>query len=128
MYAVVEINGHDETLELSSRRASHWLNYVCRMNRIGKIHGDEYFKNILNTIIAHAQINNTPREKVYNRTAIVNDTLYYDLATSDWNIAKISSAGIEILPYDVTMPIFRRSQTSAEHVRPVCDKTVRWMT
>lgn len=123
VYAVIEINGHDETLELSSRRASYWLNYICRTNHIGKIHGDEYFRNILNTIIAQAQINNTPREKVYNRIAISNDTLYYDLATSDWNIAKISSNGIEILPYDVKMPIFRRSQTSAEQVKPIYDNT-----
>lgn len=123
VYAVVEVNGHNETFELSSKRASHWLNCICRSNQIGKIHGDEYFKNILNTIIAQAQINNTAREKVYNRVAVIGDVLYYDLATNDWTIVKIDSNKIGITPYAESMPIFRRSQTSFEQVRPSFDNT-----
>lgn len=121
VYAVVEINGHNETFELSSKRASHWLNCICRSNQIGKIHGDEYFKNIQNAIIAQAQINNTQREKVYSRIAVVGDTLYYDLATNDWTIVRIDSNKIETIPYVESMPIFRRSQTSFEQVRPSFD-------
>ena len=111
VYAVVEINGHLETVELSSGRAIYWLNHMCQTNNVGGVHGDEFFKNILSVIIAEAQMSDTPREKIYTRAAFVQNTMYYDLGTTDWTFIKMTSDRMEVIPYAENMPMFRRSQS-----------------
>lgn len=121
VYAVIEINGHVETVELSSARAIQWLNHTYRNCQSPKIRGEDFFKNILTAIISDAQMNNAPKEKVYNRIASVDNTVYYDLATPDWKIVKITAQSIDILPYTESMPIFRRTQSSFEQAKPTFD-------
>jgi hypothetical protein len=91
VYAIIENNGNLETLNLSSRRAIHWLNNTNhKQNITPKIHSDDFYKNILNAIISKAQMEETCKEKVYSRTAFLGDVLYYDLCTPDWKIVKIT--------------------------------------
>ncbi|MGB6463231.1 MAG: bifunctional DNA primase/polymerase [Nitrosotalea sp.] len=121
VYAVIEINGHIETVELSSARAIQWLNHTYRNCQSPKIRGEDFFKNILTAIISDAQMNNASKEKVYNRIASVDNTVYYDLATQDWKIVKITAQSIDIVPYTESMPIFRRTQSSFEQAKPTFD-------
>lgn len=121
VYAVIEINGHIETVELSSARAIQWLNHTYRNCQSPKIRGEDFFKNILTAIISDAQMNNVSKEKVYNRIAFVDNVVYYDLATPDWKIVKITAKSIEIMSYTESMPIFRRTQSSFEQVKPTFD-------
>jgi hypothetical protein len=123
VYAVIENNGHNETINLSNKRAIQWLNYTCHNNGLNKIHGEEFYKNVLTTIVSHAHLNGTKREKIYNRVAMIGDTIYYDLCSPDWNIIKITSGKIALIPFDQSMPLFRRSQSSIEQVKPVFDCT-----
>jgi len=121
VYAVIENSGHRETVSLSSRRAIQWLNYTCYNNGPSGIHSEDFYKNVLVTIVSHAQHNGTKREKIYNRVAMIGDTIYYDLCSPDWNIIKITSKSIDTIPFDESMPLFRRSQSSLEQVKSAFD-------
>ena len=124
VYAVIEIEDHLETLNLSSKRAIYWLNNACHIHdNSGKVHSEDFYKNVLNAIIAKAQMNKTCKEKVHNRTAFVDDTLYYDLCTPNWEIVKITKNDIEIVSFSESIPIFRRAQSEYAQIKPVFGKS-----
>jgi hypothetical protein len=119
VYAIIENNGHIETLNLSSRRAIQWLVYnYHNENKTAKIHGDEFYKNVLTTIVATAQMNGTKKENVYTRVALIDGTLYYDLVSSDWKSIRVTPDKVEIVDLDENSPIFRRAQCSYEQTMP----------
>ena len=52
VYAIVRINNHIETINLSSTRAKHWLNNeYTKFADSNELHSDDFYKTILNTII-----------------------------------------------------------------------------
>lgn len=122
VYAIIENNSHIETLNLSSRRAIQWLVYnYHNENKSAKIHGDEFYKNVLTTIVATAQMNGTKKENVYTRVALKDGSLYYDLVTSDWKSIRVTHDKVEIIDLDENSPIFRRAQCSYEQIMPKFD-------
>ncbi|KFM21485.1 DNA primase protein [Marine Group I thaumarchaeote SCGC AAA799-B03] len=124
VYAIIENNDHLETLNLSSRRAIHWLNNIShKQNTTSKIHSDDFYKNILNAIISKAQMEETCKEKVYSRTAFLGDVLYYDLCTPDWKIVKITKNDIDIIPFSESTPIFRRTQSGYAQINPIFEES-----
>ena len=76
VYAVIEINGQTQCLDLASSRAIHWLSFEFRKLDFENIRGDEFFKNILHAIISDAQMNNSLREKIYHRIAQKPSEIY----------------------------------------------------
>ena len=123
VYAIVENNKHLETLNLSSRRAKSWLSNINhKQNTKAKVHSEDFYKNILQTIISKAQMEETCKEKVYSRTALVDGTLYYDLCTPNWKIVKITKDKTEIIPFSESTPIFRRTQSSYLQELPIFDE------
>ncbi len=119
VYAQVEINDHFETLNLNSSRARYWLTHALHTTGSNnRIYGEDFYKNILYSIIAQAQINNTPRESIYKRIAMKNGELFYDLATPDWKAIKITKERIETISLNDTTPFFYRTQSSYQQVFP----------
>lgn len=119
VYAIVEVNSHVETINLSSTRARHWLSDEYSRNiESNEIHADDFFKTVLNHIIAKAQMNGTERAQIHHRIAQAGDSLIYDLGTPDWQFIKVSAKGVQPVKFDIGLPIFRRSQSIQKHVMP----------
>ncbi|HWP78974.1 MAG TPA: hypothetical protein VNL34_04930 [Candidatus Nitrosotenuis sp.] len=119
VYAIVQVNGHTEAINLSSARAKHWLSDEYSKNvESNEIHADDFFKTVLNHIIAKAQMNGTERVHIHQRVAQVDGAIYYDLGTPDWQIIKITAAKIETVKFDIACPVFRRSQSMQRQVMP----------
>jgi len=119
VYAVVLINNHHEILNLASTRARHWLRYEYSRNiDENEIHSDDFFKNVLNSIISQAQMNGTVKEKIHNRIAQLDEEIWYDLGTPDWKAIKITKENITTVNIDQHSPLFRRSQSMQQQVIP----------
>jgi hypothetical protein len=119
VYAVVEVNSHTEAINLSSTRAKHWLSDEYSRNvESNEIHADDFFKTVLNHIIAKAQMNGTERTQIHHRIAQSDDSLIYDLGTPDWQFIKVTTNGIETVKFDIGFPIFRRTQSLSKQVMP----------
>lgn len=119
VYAIVEVNSHVEAISLSSARARHWIGDEYSRNiESNEIHADDFFKTVLNHIIAKAHMNGTERAQIHYRIAQAGDSLFYDLGTPDWQFIKVSAKGVEQVKFDVNLPIFRRSQSIQKHVVP----------
>lgn len=117
VYAVVQVNNHIEAINLSSTRARHWLNDEYSKNiESNEIHAEDFFKTVLNHIIAKAQMNGTERSQIYNRVAQLDNAIYYDLGTPDWQLVKITKDGIKIVKFSSDCPVFRRTQSLQRQV------------
>ncbi len=112
VYAIVENNGHVESLNLGSKRARQWIyDQYSRNVESNDIHSDDFFKTVTDAIIARAQMNGTERARTHNRIAQSENQILYDLGTPDWKILKITPSGMETVGFDVTMPLFQRRQS-----------------
>jgi len=119
VYAIVEVNNHVEAISLSSVRARYWLNDEYSKNiESNEIHADDFFKTVLNHIIAKAQMNGTDRVQVHNRIAQADGAIYYDLGTQDWQLIKITQENTSMVKFDLGMPVFRRTQSLQKQVIP----------
>jgi hypothetical protein len=56
--------------------------------------------------------------QVHNRIAQLDDAIYYDLGTPDWQFIKVTVDGIKPIKFDVGLPIFRRTQSLQKQVMP----------
>ena len=119
VYAIVENNGHFESLNLESKRARQWIyDQYSRNVESNDIHGDDFYKTVVDAIIAKAQMNGTERTRIHNRISQSENQILYDLGTPDWKIIKITPEGVETVNFDLTLPIFRRSQSLQMQVIP----------
>lgn len=109
VYALISKNGHTESLDLSNKRALHWLRWVYN-KKTGKNYSEDNYQNALTLIKSQAIMNETKRETIYNRVAMVDDSIFYDLATFDWKAVKITKNNVEVVNLDETTPIFTRKQ------------------
>lgn len=118
VYAIVQINDHKETINLNSKKARQWLSHLNTIRFPGQIKGDEFYKNLLNSIIGETIFNNINKSKIFQRIAQVNNKIYYDLGDPKWTIVEISRNGTQNLSYNEYMPVFRRSSTTSQQVKP----------
>jgi len=119
VYAVVRINDHIETINLSSTRAKHWLNNEhTKFADSNELHSDDFYKIILNTIISKAQMNETNKQKIYNRVAQLDNEIWYDLGNPKWKAIKITPEKIRTVSLNEDSPIFRRTQSLYEQIIP----------
>ena len=121
IFALIENKDHIEALDLSSPKTKSWLRYSY-FEQTGNNHTQEAYATALLLIQAEAIHNDTPRETIFTRIAMVNDTLYYDLSTIDGKIVKISKDEVGIVTLDLSTPIFVRTQNQKEQIMPVFDE------
>ena len=93
-----------EHYELNTKTSELWLKSEYFKAK-KTILGDQSFSRAL--AILHAEGTESPSEKIYNRVAIVNNTLYYDLGRPDWKIMRIDDNGVEM---NEKTPMFERRQ------------------
>jgi hypothetical protein len=116
VYAVVDIKDKIETISLTSRRALDWLRELDT-----EVHGQNFYKNILDKISSKAQIDQVRTATIHNRIAYENNSVYYDLASKDGGIIEINSEGVRTYKYQTDMPFFRKSASTQAQVEPRYD-------
>lgn len=117
VYTIVENHDHNEVLDLSNGRAKDWIRFMY-YKETGENHSEEAYKNAISLLRSEAIHNGTIREPIYNRIAMIDDTIYYDLATPDWKLVVITKESVKIVDYDENLPIFMRKQQQKEQVKP----------
>jgi hypothetical protein len=119
VFAVIQNKGHLETLDLSSSKVKSWLRYSY-YQKTKDNHSDEYYTNAISLIKSEAVYgDDSTKETIYTRIAMVKNIIYYDLATPDWKIVKITDDSVTVLNYNEHMPIFVRTQSQLPQVLPV---------
>lgn len=121
VFGLIPIDTHLETFAIQSSKANMWLK-CAYFEKTQKIHSDEAYRNALSLISSQAIMTDTQRETIYNRVAMVGGAVYYDLCTPAWQVAKITTKGIEIISLDENTPIFVRHQHQSAQVLPNFDK------
>jgi len=118
VFVLIPINYHVESFDLSSTRIKHWLK-SSYYDANEQIHSDEPYKNAIDLILAKAKTkDNTPQELIFNRIAMVDEEIYYDLCSPKWEAVKISKRGVEVVHLGTKTPIFYRSGKHAEQTKP----------
>lgn len=118
VFALIENNNHIETLDLSNPKAKSWLRFSY-YSQTGNNYSDEMYVSALLLIKAEAMHGGAPREPVFNRIAMVDDTIYYDLTTCDWKALKITKNSIEVVSLNSSCPIFVRTQSQKQQFIPI---------
>ncbi len=122
VYAVVKINGHFETMQLGGKRSKWWLNNLMSHEiKSDKIYTGDFYKNILDSLVSTAQMENVKKENIYNRIAFVNNEIIYDLSNANYEAISISKDEIKKIQLDETTPLFSRSQSMIEQDEPTYD-------
>jgi hypothetical protein len=111
-YAVIERNGHDELLKMSSEEFNRYLT---------RLYFDSETKN---KVITRVTINNakrllesftTDRRTLYNRIAKIGDSMYYDLNNEERQCIKLTKDGWEITQNPI---LFLSGDPTREQVQP----------
>ncbi len=120
VYALISNNSHIETLDLSNTKAKAWIRYAY-YKETGENHSDGAYDSAISLIKSEAIMDNTKRETIYNRIAMLDDAIYYDLANSEWQAVKITKDSVDVLSLDENTPVFVRRQHQKPQLIPDFD-------
>lgn len=132
VFGVIKINEHVEARDILGYKTLMWLKDAYDLEN-NNIFSDDSYKSALSRLAARAMHNDSSREVIFNRVAMIGDTIYYDLTTNDWKIVKIKDSKWEVINYDETLPIFERKQHQQSQVIPktgnleVLDRLCDWL-
>jgi len=118
IYGIIQVNNHKQTILLGSFESIQWLKALY-YEKDGDFHSEETYNNVLSMIVAQAhQDEKTERVPIYNRIALVDNEIFYDLCNSNWEAIKISKNGYQAVPLNEKTPIFTRKQQQNPQVMP----------
>ena len=111
----ISIDAHHEVWPAKGRAVRAWTTqlYFRKHNRAPNLTA---INTALNALEAKARLNGTD-VVLENRTALVGDSIYYDLADRTWRAMHITSDGWEVEPSPP--PVFRRYAHQRPQVLPV---------
>lgn len=119
IYALVEISGHYETIELGTSKSINWLRTSYYKEK-SEFYSNQIYEDVLNLVKSNTQFSDKiNHEEIYKRVAYVNDEIYYDLCTPDWKIVKVTKDTVKIGEHgDDNFPLFVRSKNQSRQVEP----------
>ena len=120
IYCLVESNNCKQTIDLDSYDAVDWLRAIYH-RATSKIVAVSMCHRVLSLLKSEAKIAQTPSEIIYQRTAFVNDTLYYDLCNDSWELVRITHNSTDIVKHGEDTPLFQRDPNQTEQVMPNFD-------
>ncbi len=118
VFALIENNGHIETLDISNLKAKSWLRFSY-YSQTGHNYSEDMYASALLLLKAEAMHGDAPREPIFNRIAMLDDSIWYDLTTPDWKTLKITKDSVKIVPIGITSPTFVRTQSQKQQFMPV---------
>jgi len=81
VYGIIQINNHKETILLGSYESIQWLKALY-FKEDSDFHSDDIYKKVLSMITAQVQQQgDAQRVDVYNRIAMTDNAIYYDLCS-----------------------------------------------
>lgn len=86
------VNGHTEVWLLESREFSNWLQSIFYKEKKRPIQ-TEGIKQALSILAAKAKFEKRTDIPLFNRVALHNDILWYDLSNEAWQVVKITADG-----------------------------------
>lgn len=118
IYGLVSVNNHLETIEIGTGQSINWLK-AKYFEETKDVFSEESYKAALDLIISRAPyMEQVKKEIIYKRCAFVDNTIYYDLCSSDWKIVKITKDSIQIIQHGIDTPLFSRSKNQSLQVEP----------
>jgi hypothetical protein len=94
-YATVEINGHSETMPLTSKQFRDLLSYRFYLNE-GTTPSNQGLQDALGVLSGKARFHNAEHQ-VHIRIASHEDIIYLDLCDSAWRVVRITRDGWSIV-------------------------------
>lgn len=107
-YADIEFMGIKRTCPIDSQEFRSWL-ITELISRYNKPPSNEALQQVLSLLEGRALLSGKTKQ-VFLRTGELDGNIYLDLGTPDWQIAKITPAGWEIISYsDCPVKFYRTS-------------------
>jgi len=120
-YVQIPIAGHKEIWSCKSKMFKRWLAKVFR-DLYQKTPASDAINTAITVLEGKASFDG-PKHTLHNRIAWHRDSIWYDLADSDWRVIKITSDGWQIV---TDSPIlFRRFTHQHAQVEPARDGDVK---
>ena len=113
-FARIQMQDHEETLNLDSKDFKYWLNNQF-YNSTGKSPNSDAINQAINTLNAIA-VHEGELNKLSLRVAKSNDIFWYDIANDEWQMVKITPYGWMVK--DQSLALFRRYANTAPQVTP----------
>ncbi|MBI5153469.1 MAG: hypothetical protein HZA36_03365, partial [Parcubacteria group bacterium] len=120
-YANFAVNEHTETLSVNSSAFKFWI-AKSFYNLYKKTINQNTLATALQTIAGKARFDGEA-VPLYNRTAMIEGVIWYDLADKEWGTVKITINGWEVI--DNSPIIFKRQQHHAAQVAPAGGGDIR---
>lgn len=114
-FAIIEINNHKELYSLDSLKFRKYLCMII-LNEFRKIVTTEQISTLINALTGIALFNKE-KKNTFFRSAMLDNSLYYDFTNDDWQIVKIDATGWEIL--DNSPILFRRESHQQPQTIPI---------
>jgi hypothetical protein len=111
-YAVIERDGHNEMLKMSS---DEFDRYLYKLFYDSETKNKVITKNAINNVRKLLESFTKETRTLYNRIAKIGDTIYYDLNNEEWQCVKITKYGWEIIKSPM---IFSRANLDRKQVQP----------
>lgn len=115
-FAQIPREGHVEILRIQSQEYKEYLIYQYR-GMTGRVPNANSLRDAINTISASAT-HDGPRYRLYNRVAVHDGAIWYDMSNDKWEVIRIDENGWEILP-STPIPLFQRFDHQTSQVTPV---------
>ena len=118
IYCMVDSGDTRQVMELESSDVAEWLS-ATYYKETERIVSDDLYKRIPKLIKSIAKIDKVSSENVYNRAALVDGVLYYDLCNDSWDLVRVTADSIKMVKHGEDTPMFQRSPNQAAQVTPV---------
>ncbi len=115
-YLIMKVDDHHEVIACKGSAFEEFVAELFWDEEENTLSGDD-IKKMVRIISAKAKKN---IKNLYNRVAVINDTIYYDLANKGWDIVKIKKEAWQIIR--LKTPLFKRFPHQNDQKKPLKDK------
>ena len=118
IYCVVNVREAKRVMELESSEIQVWLSgtYYIKTRRIASKELCERIPKLVKNV---ASLGAIPSETLYNRAALVDGVLYYDLCNDAWDVVRVTRDSVDVVKHGRGTPLFQRHPKQAAQKTPV---------
>lgn len=114
-FAITEDDDHKEVYSLDSSKFKKYISMIV-FNEFGRTISNEQLSTLISTLMG-ISLFNSEEKTIHLRSAIIDNTIYYDLTNNKWQVIKINANGWEIINSECVL--FRREKHHMPQVTPV---------
>ena len=118
IYCVVDVREVKRVMELESSEIGEWLSAAYYI-KTRCMPSEELCERIPKLVKNVASLGAIPSETVYNRAALVDGVLYYDLCNDAWEVVRVTEDSVDVVKHGRGTPLFQRYPNQAAQKPPV---------